>query len=492
MPSIAEMRESLIQSGIHPESGQPIPQELHQSGFLQSVAQHPLTQMALSAIDVPRRTVTEWANKIPGVNIPNPDLANQEGLPHTIGTMLGDVATYAPMAAVAGPEKAMQMVAGGAYGAFTHPEHPIRGALMGAGLSGLAEAAPEVLNYIKPAKYAKEIVNTLGQGAKNLEENAKALASDVRASAVNQRQLASQRYNDVLKDVGSNPFEISEAKSLRDIDADNFPMIKKKYYQFLSNRTIGNAHELQSDIGKQLTQLAKKPKTFGEDKEINKLREIHSDLKKDIEANLENAGPRYLKNYKKATEFYKENAAIYNEDPYVRKLANKITKNPENVHTIFKSPEPATEKVMEHLGERGKNRILYSALGNPRTPEQLIEKAKELEGKHLLSSVSPEFKKDITALENQVRRRDVAKQVGKMGLGATGAMGLGHAFGIHNPIAEAALGIGGAKYLLSHGKTGRAFPEMAESHISNALKRLQTTSPFIKQLMLSTLIPQGQ
>jgi hypothetical protein len=95
----------------------------------------------------------------------------------------------------------------------------------------------------------------------------------------------------------------------------------------------------------------------------------------------------YLEKYpdKKASydlmnDFYGEFVSSFKKNPRIAEIAKEINEDPRNAGKMFAYPSEAEKKVLEFLGDEGKDRLLYDVIGryNPSKDSESLLKARDL------------------------------------------------------------------------------------------------------------------
>jgi hypothetical protein len=125
------------------------------------------------------------------------------------------------------PTIARNALGAGAYGAVTNPQNKAESAALGFGLGGAAGAIPaaapaiqKISDIFNPQKYASQLLNYMGNGASNVAENAKSLATDIKTAYNAQVAPLAQGFQDIRNQVGDKP--IYQAIPTRASSGNNF------------------------------------------------------------------------------------------------------------------------------------------------------------------------------------------------------------------------------------------------------------------------------
>lgn len=327
-----------------------------------------------------------------------------------------------------------------AFGALTSPDQRGRGALLGAGLGAGGEIAAEVPQIAKfgleKAKGlfspfaaetdAKNTLNELSEG-KSLEENSKSMSGLIRNKFNQLLYKSNTNFKSVLDKVGDK--DISNSKTLKEAQSsmDEFtPNLKKVFNKFKEKPTFENAHNLRIDLGDEMSF----PVLTRADRSAKQsLKNVRDTLKGEMDNFLENSkeAGSSSKEYQSAIDFHKKEVVPYKTNTAIRKIAMGDVKNPRNLTTIFKSPEGTeeaqnftkTQKVLDDIGDVGRNKILFNELGKARNAQDLVNRFKKLDQQRLEAHVTPDLKAKMGMLETKIGRKEIAQRaVGGIG-GAT-------------------------------------------------------------------------
>jgi hypothetical protein len=421
----------------------------------------------LGAGDALRDLPMQIADLIPGVDTRKYQTPSASGGYYQAGNLAGNLATFlgggelfqgaralgaaskAPAAIkaakIASSSPAINRILGGAaLGGITNEDNRLTGSLLGGGLAGAFEvpsAVRKITDYIRPTKYAKEIIDHLGAG-NSLENNAKSLSLDLNRLYNTKKTEAEKLYvpifsnssvanNSIYRKINpSGYYEYLEKPQIAIPKASTD--IKELIEKFDKNPNLENAHKLQSDIGKEIKDLSLTNAKSGlnsEDKELLKnYSKTRSHLKDQINSFLESKNPDLATQYKEATKYYAENLGHYLDNKKIREIATGKIKNPKNISNVFKNPEPGIEKIANDLGPEGKNKILYAAIGhnkNTVNAEKLAREIEKLDKKGLESYLTRETAQIFNNFSKKTKYRDMAQSIGSI----IAAGSLGHSIG---------------------------------------------------------------
>lgn len=384
-----------------------------------------------------------------------------------------------------------------AYGALTNPDDRLKGAAegfgggaLGAGLPWAAKGVGAAANFIRPQKYAEQLMDSLS-GGKGLEDSGKSLAQDVKNTYEQKVNEGAALYKPVFDAEGDS--KIYKGKwqdngnsaygSLNPKLFDNYSQdVQDLHFAFGKNPTLQNAHNLQSQLGTEIRQNSKGNLSIADQNTVKGYQKAQSALKDDINNFMADKNPDLASQYQVATKNWAENVVPYIENPKISKMAKGDIENPRNISNIFRNPEADTQKVIDDMGPEASRKILYSELGKVKlTPEKLAEAYGKLESKGLSSYVTPKLSDQFDTLLGRTKARNAAQFLA----GGVGGGLLGGHTGI--PYAEmlgTLLGAGvgaGAHYLPKMGiplssfsnAAGAAYNPLRQAVLANAIPGAQ-------------------
>lgn len=231
--------------------------------------------------------------------------------------------------------------------------------------------------------------------------------------------------------------ENSESRGIGSVDKDTLdtlrrlkirensePALYERIKRFRENPSYQQAHELQSELGNVGASKVKSLDTA--QKELGrKLLKTRNELRGDIIENFERHGAEDLaKDYKNATEFWKNRVKIYDKNKAIKDIVKKTgieEINPTNIGNILTKDSATTRYVLSKLPQEEKNLILANKLKN-KTPQEIIEKFNELKNSPYAKLITPEHENVFTDLEKSV---EFANKFGKRALKAGAKSGAG-------------------------------------------------------------------
>lgn len=490
---IAQLEGNAPSGGMTPVTDPALISQLEGSGNLPYQMYQAAGNAVLGAGDALRNTGVDAYNLLSGRNAQLAPSSN--GQAYNVGNFLGNTGTFLgggealegaraaaeaipyagqvakllggqglPNAAQGFATAAKRALGTAGYGALTNPSDPSQGAATGAGLSLAADAIPGTAGlidkgaqYFQPQKYAKQILNNLGNG-QTLEGNAQSLAQRLQQAYQQRKGEGNDLYNPVLNSVrdrslydGINPSD-SSYPSL-DIGSLNYDRnLKRMDSQFSENPTFENAHNLQSQLGTAIRKLqtndAKGNLSVADRNTLQGYQEAQDSLRDDMGSFLKqydaDTGDNLGEQYQNATQNWAENVVPYIDNPKITKIAKGDVTNPSAIANIFKNPEPDIQKIVSDMGSDANNKILYSELGKHQyhlTPEILQNAYSKLDNAGLSSYVTPSLSQQFDILSKRIRNKNLAEQ----GTGVLTGAGIGHLFGgALSPVSETiGAGLGG-------------------------------------------------
>jgi hypothetical protein len=358
------------------------------------------------------------------------------------------------------PSMAKSAITSGAYGGLTDYDDRATGAMIGVGAGALAGAAAPALSGIKsmvkkgsPQTQANRIIEQLGHGAKNLEENSEELIKSVRGNAANRIEQVREKYKPFMtSEVANEKIPTEYIKGLlakNDIDISMKGLPKKtrdSLGKFFADPTLKKLHWAQSSLGKDWSRLNGVKNGIVDDNTLQNLFSLREDLKDSIASyasHLSKDNGNLSKGYQAASGFFKDKYLPYQEGKIAKAILTKKNKeipiSRQNIHELFAAPSEGTLKIANDLGSVGQDRILYSRLGKllgeKSAAPELANAEKTLGNEFLGKYVTDQQRQQFKDLSESLYNHNLLK---KAGLWGTGALGLSqsHRFFPHNFIGE--------------------------------------------------------
>lgn len=318
---------------------------------------------------------------------------------------------------------------------------------------GAYNLSKNIIQNFRPGEIASTLGNYLGKGAKTMDENAEELGNLVRNKANQHMDNTDVYFNHVLNNVG-NEKVFDRPYALTSTAPDKYESVINKmsdlnigdlFTKFKNEPTIQNAHNLQSELGVMIGDLQRQPITIDLAKQIEGLKGVRDEVKAGITDRLgkidDIQGTRYQKNYKIASDLYRDNVIPYLSDPNLRKVVREGQLNVPNLHESFAHPtdyvNPRTgqreigpiNKIMQDLPPEARDRILFGAIGGVRdidNPAQQLARLENAEENGYSKYFNPEVKNHINEMKKRKYYLDMLKTGAKIGgygmfAGGTGA-----------------------------------------------------------------------
>ena len=407
----------------------------------------------------------------------------------TIGNLLTAVTEFGPGAraakAITQYEKlpgvaqgALRVGGMGALGSAQSPQNPLFG-----GLTGIAtESIPLTFGAFKKlgsGDLAEKIYNTISQG-KTVDQSTQDLASSIRKSYQNKKQIGQDLYEDTLGNLRDKSIYQSERgqptlsfyglglpkrqlnsqyQSIPKEIIDNFdPDLKKLNSKFEKQPTLDHAHQLQSELGNRIGYFNRR-EAIGQmaPQERNKRSELvmaRQSLKNDITNFLDSHGPQFVNKYDLATQYWRNNVVPYTSNRNLSKIAKGELKNPKKstLLNLFKNPEEQDLGIVADLNPDAKKDLINMHLGNIKsrlTAKNLSTALNNLRNSGMSAYLSPELNQDINHLDRKLLLGKMSKKLAGSVAGYAGGDVLSHLLGMHGYFLPEMGGIMGASLAAS-------------------------------------------
>ncbi len=327
--------------------------------------------------------------------------------------------------------------------------------------STLSKAYESTKDVFSSGKFTKKLLDELGQGSKNVEENSKSLGNDIRESYNNRNETATSFLNYAMQRAGDdliytkpNPLittAIDKGKAmfsrLKDLNIGDL------YDAFKARPSFKNAHNLQSELGVMIRDLESNPqKSIGDAMQISNLSKARDSLKSDIQDFLgrwDSSSNENLKNaYNTGINFYREHVSPYLQTKKLRDIVRNGKETVKNIHDIFGTPSDIVgsegeaiqpghiTKILGDLPVEAKGKILFSKIGGYRNVNDPTKAVKSLSDA-LQSAYSkyetPGLQEKLSDVLTKEKRKNLLKNVlkygGGLGLVGTTTYELGRIFG---------------------------------------------------------------
>lgn len=263
-------------------------------------------------------------------------------------------------------------------------------------------------------------------GRRSIEQSGQELATHLNRSYTKVKGEHQARYDNIFN--APTKFESAhtgEPFKVKEIPIDNGQYSKKfsnsefaeknlqsKHDQLIDNPTIENYHKFQSELGSEIGYMKKqRSKGLLDDAGRSKLKEyvnMRDTLKSDMALEFKRIDPKLANAYDEVTQSYKENVIPYESDKNLKDIASGKIKNPTSaqITAIFKNPEEDINKVVSHLPQDAKNRIVHVGSGkayDENLPNHLLSARKTLETKGLGSYINPHYEQAFKNLKSNVQ-----------------------------------------------------------------------------------------
>jgi hypothetical protein len=363
-----------------------------------------------------------------------------------------------------------------------------KNALLNAGtnlIPGIGNVLKKGYDYIQPGKYAEKIFNHI-TGGQNISDNARIFSNKIKSAYNAVKSKGSELYDNVFnrsdvstprayaKKLGKKSEYLSLGKDITD---QYTPDIMKAHKAYLEDRTLNNAHKLQSKLGDEERRL----KSMGEVNNLsdtdNKAYQLYRDsrslLQNDMYKAFDEIHPDLTNEYKNANNFHLNEVIPYKESgsEKIKKIVNtkpeKLSaKHIKNIGAEFKDPNEHIQKIIDDLGPEASKHIITDQVGhlsgkiNEENLKNAIDKLKNNGfGKYLPDNLDSM----LSDLNSSSRAKNAFQTIGPAIMGAT----LGHHIGPVSEIIGAGLGAAG------HGLVSNAANHFPNINISpNVLKSL--------------------
>jgi hypothetical protein len=226
------------------------------------------------------------------------------------------------------------------------------------------------------------------------------------------------------------------------------PDLQDLHNKFIQNPTFDNAHILQSQLGSAERQIGKNTNPSVYDSGVQKQYiRARGALRSDMSSFLDSSNPGMANQYNAAASNWEQNVVPYLENPQIAKIAQGDITNPDNISTIFGSPENNTKKVVSDLGQSGINQILYSQLGQQvgKGADKLYSAIPNLSSKSVGfgSYITPDMQNQFDSLNSKISYRNNLQR----GAGALAGLGASHS-SYEGALTAAGLGMAASPYVM--------------------------------------------
>lgn len=382
----------------------------------------------------------QMGGQLPLMNQGNQGMANQ------VGQALGEGAAYAGASELAAPlmgvralsgisgipgmltRQGARTAGGAAFEGSQSTEDPLAGLAKGGAIQTAMDLAtrgvPGAMKYLNADKHLEGMLQNLSKG-KNVEENAKSFAENVKNKFNEVSDQASQMYAPVFDKYGKSKL-YPKVNNLEGYGSTDFkellkdPDLRSLHTEFIKNPTLDNAHALQSEIGLVMRDLEKTGQGYADRNTLKALNRNRDALQADIDVGLRKVNPEMANQYLMANENYFRNVVPYKTaDKSIAAMAQGDLKNPEKIHHLFKNPEGDIAKIAQDLGPEANHQIMYDLLGRGKNvnPEKILGDFEKAQKEGYGDFISPELQNAMSQLSYKHKGRYLAK----VGLGAATA-----------------------------------------------------------------------
>jgi hypothetical protein len=315
--------------------------------------------------------------------------------------------------------------------------------------SALGKKAGDYFRNYKPEEQASLIHKELSQGSKNLYENTKSLASDIRQAHKMREEESGAFFNHVKGRAGNEKIydkpdplistALDKSKNLIE-KAEGFN-IGSLFNSFKRNPTFSNAHALQSELFDMTQSYKGRHLSMGERAELSHIKSVRDQLKNDISEFLAkrdaSSNENLLPLYQKGSELYKENVSPYLQNKKFIDIIKGGKTAVKNLHDVFNMPANVIDKktgaeklgsinkIMQDLPEVSKNKILFGAIGGQKGSASDLSKAlMDARNKGFSPYFSKNLDESIELMSKKMSNKEKADAMKKK-LGLTGLVGGG-------------------------------------------------------------------
>ena len=295
------------------------------------------------------------------------------------------------------------------------------------------------LRALGPKARTRQILSDIGDG-NPISKNPASIADDIRNAYLERQNIKNSIYNPIKKAVGNENI-YQEGLGLPDsqykgIDAD----VIKKYSddakvlhkKFISEPTVNNAHELQSQLGteaKSLETASKRmPLSQAERNERSAYYRGRGALLDDIQNFLQRKSPLAAEQYNAGRDYMVDEINPFRTKPKLMQMATGKLEEPKESDILGSFNTQEGKELANKLGDNFKEKIAFQKLGKfQRKPNArlLLQAADKLE-KDFEPYKTPNLNRQL----EELRKAFVASKIAKrMGLGLLTGIGIHHLLG---------------------------------------------------------------
>lgn len=348
--------------------------------------------------------------------------------------------TNQPLSTAAGAEQGLgELISGGTAAKIASPAW-----------DATKNLASEIQSAFSPGTDAKNILQNLGQGAKNDKQITQSITGDIRDAYDARAETAGTFFNHPLQQAGDeviydkpNPLvttALDKAQSM--ISQVNDLPIDKLSAAFNQKQSFQNAHNLQSELGNLIGEFDSKPfKSPEEVVQLSALNDTRDQLKSDISDFLQrrdaNSNENLAPMYQQGIDYYRDNVAKYLSSQPLRQIVRGRQTQVDNVHDIFNNPTdfqdaqgnvtpgPVTQ-ILQDLPDQTQGKVLFSKIGsmkNASNPQALFKSLNDAEQNGFSDYFNSDLKQKISDGLQHLQNQNILKKAG-IGAGIAGAVGV--------------------------------------------------------------------
>lgn len=327
---------------------------------------------------------------------------------------------------------------------------PEAGKILAKTPAAISNTTGRALDLLQPNKLTQNIMNELG-GGKTLEEHAQQFANDIKQSHDIQKARISKDYNDFFdqnnlaskelypeidKMEKGGRFKVNEPRYYRETPEFPSGLGSEEYEnalnEFNNNPNVRNGHLLQSQLAAEERRLQREydvARAKGEPvTDIAQQLKLTKNSRQKLLGKLYETMGDQADRYKQITSDFLKNQVPYYSNKSLRDIVSGKETNPSRSQfgNIFKNPDENINTIMNHLGSKANNDVLFQSLGlqpEDATAKDLIRGIKRVKAGGFETYPSTDLKSSI----QDVKRANITK---KIALSAAIAGGLGQGSGL--------------------------------------------------------------
>ncbi len=269
----------------------------------------------------------------------------------------------------------------------------------------------------------------------------KLIGQELRLNYKKQVKEGNRLYEDALNKVGENKFSLPDIPGLKTKDYKFAQDIRKfsegrvvnnALNKMISNPTVNTAHELQSKLGRQISQLRGKPYAARDNDAIDSLESIRDSMRSQIDSQ---AGP----GYKRASKHWFENVVPYYKDSIINNAVRRNIPSASLAKRLGREEidpvagDPISTVVRHMTAEQKEKALLPSIRGSIGStgevnPVNLLDRLLKLRSSGMSDFVSADTENAINRLlskQAEIPRKQRLSSLARKGAGGLGALGIG-------------------------------------------------------------------